>query len=137
LLYEEAGPRLGRKGPIVISGDSKYVSVPGGTGSGPLANHPAISIYGSYIYAVTDLLAPVIAIKTGAYPKTLAFDQIAARVYGQNKKSQLIVFDANGAKEREFTFGSGDDEVRQILVHPEGRKVLILTERSLVWIKLN
>ncbi len=45
-----------------------------------------------------------------------------------------MVFSLTGEKEKEYSLSGGD--VRQILVHPKGRKVVILTTTTLFFVEL-
>ncbi|MBI2901238.1 MAG: trypsin-like peptidase domain-containing protein [Planctomycetes bacterium] len=137
LTYEEMGPRIGQNPwRIEISADSKYVCLPSGGGNYNVSDHPKIGSYGTYIYKVTDLLMPVISISSGAYPRTLAFDKDAGRLYAQSHECQLITFTVKGLKEKEYPLTGRGDTVRQFLLAPGGSKLLVLTDSHLTWVEL-
>ncbi len=135
LRYEEMGPRIGQNGRrIEVSSDSKYVCLPSGGGNYNVKDHPQIGSYGTYIYKVTDLLRPVISLSSGAYPTSMGFDKAARLLYTQNHSNQLITFSVTGVKQKEYSWKGGS--TRQILVHPDGYKLFVLTESGIFWVEL-
>jgi hypothetical protein len=134
VLAEQATPALGGNAPgIEVSND--YVALPCGAGNSKgLPNHPNISGYSTYVYAVSDLTRPVAVVAAGAYPRALAFDAASGTIYAQNADNQLMLFTLTGEKEKEYSLGGGD--VKQILVHPKGRKAVILTHEALFFVEL-
>jgi hypothetical protein len=136
LVYEEMGPRIGQNPQrIEISPDSKYVALPSGGGNYNISDHPQIGSYGTYVYRVSDLQMPIMSISSGAYPRTLQFDRQAGLVYAENHERCLITFTPKGLKEKEYQI-EGSGEPRQFLVHPQGKKLLILSEPGLFWVEL-
>jgi hypothetical protein len=138
LIYEEAGPRLA-DGPrrIVISPDSKYICLPtaGGNTQG-LHGHPYIGLHGTYVYKINDIINPVASFVSGECPGVIGFDKKGIMVYAHNFKHQLITFSPDGKKMKEYQLTHRGDTVRHFLVHPSGKKLLILTEQSLLWVIL-
>jgi hypothetical protein len=134
LIYEEYGPDLGH-GRVEISGDSDYVALAGGSGNGHLVDHPRIG-NGTFVYSISNLSQPILGISTGSIPRVFAFDQAAHKLYTQNYENQLLVFTSEGLKEREYPLSKRGDEVRQILVHPRGKQMLVLTDTQLFWVQL-
>ena len=63
-------------------------------------------------------------------PHAIGFDLKAGLIYAENLNRQLIVFDAQGNKLNEFRLGKlaggPSRTVRQFLVHPDGRKLVVL-----------
>jgi hypothetical protein len=112
-----------------VSSDSKYVCLPSGGGNYGTAG------YCTFIYSVSDLTRPQITIGSGAYPRQVGFDPKAGLVYAQNHEKQLLIFDPLGVRLKEFTLGPTGD-VKQFLVHPDGRKVLILTDKKLYYVQI-
>jgi S1-C subfamily serine protease len=137
LKFEEASQRIiqGRFDGLCISGDGAFVCAPSGGGNYPgLRNHPQVGTYSTYIYPVQNLNKPAFAIHQGAYPVAVGFDAKAGLVYTQNHERQLIVFTNKGIKLKEYQLYCG--EPRQYLVHPQGRKVLMLTNSELLLVTL-
>jgi DNA-binding beta-propeller fold protein YncE len=125
LLLEESSARIAQNGQgIDVSPDSKYVCLPSGGG-----NYGAGS-YSTFIYRVNDLARPQISLASGAYPRAVGFDPKGGYVYAQNHQHQLIIFNPAGIKLKEQKLGQSSD-VKQFLVHPEGRKLLVLTDDKL------
>ena len=136
LSYEELGPRLGSPQRIEISNDSRYVALVGGGGNRKLKDHPGLDGYGTYVYKTTNLLQPVIAIKSGPYPTAIAFDKAAERLYTANFERQLMSFSPRGVKQKEYQLTKRGDRTLQILVHPKGNRLLVLTQQALLWVEL-
>jgi hypothetical protein len=77
------------------------------------------------------------AVKSGAYPQTLAFDKVAARLYAQNYDTPLMVFTPAGIKEMEYKIPSvKGGEVRQILPHPAGHRALVIAGDRVMWVEM-
>jgi hypothetical protein len=130
LTVDKTSSRIAQNGQSVcMSHDSKYVCLPSGGGNYGTAG------YSTFIYSVMDLTRPQITIGSGAYPRQVGFDPKAGLVYAQNHEKQLLIFDPLGVRLKEFTLGPTGD-VKQFLVHPDGRKVLILTEKKLYYVQI-
>jgi S1-C subfamily serine protease len=138
LVHEQSGPRVAPGGVrIEISPDSKYVCLPtGGGNSRDVPDHPKVGPYATYVYAVTDLRKPAFVLEQGAHPRAVGFDPKAKQVYGQNLDKQLLVFGETGGRRREYALGPRGEETWQILVHPEGRRLLIRTDRKVYSVEL-
>ena len=128
LTFEEVSPRIaqGRWQDICVSPDSKYVCFPSGGGNYGVN-------YGTYIYPVENIQAAALTIQTGAYPQVFGFDPKGGYLYGQGEK-QLMIFDAEGVKRKEAQMDSPG--VRQFLVHPRGRRLLLLTDTKLFYVEV-
>jgi S1-C subfamily serine protease len=140
LKFEEAGQRIaqGRVVNIQVSADSAFVCLPCGGGNYNqlgLKDHPEVGTYSTYVYPVTNLNKPAFTLAQGPYPMAVGFDPKAGLVYGQNLDHQLIVFGGAGVKLKEYQLNNGR-EVRQFLVHPAGRKLLVLTDAKLSYVEL-
>jgi hypothetical protein len=117
---------------IAVSPDSKWVCMPSGGGNG-LGGPGAQKLprYHTVIYAVKALGVPAVVIAQGAYPRTAAFDPRTGKIYAQNMERQLLVFNAQGKREREMALGGRGEDTAQILPHPEGGRLLVLTSARL------
>ena len=131
LIYEEVGPPIGKNPQrIEVSDDSAYVSMPSGGGNTERG-------YTTTIYPVGDLSNPVISITSGAYPQAVGFDRVAAKLYTQDFGHQLLIFNPGGTQEKAYKLASGGIiDVKQILPHPTGHRVLLLLNSSLFWVAL-
>jgi DNA-binding beta-propeller fold protein YncE len=133
LIYEQSSARIGANPQrIDISFDSQYVAMPSSGGNG----HNGKTIYTTHVYRVNDLTRPAMILASGAYPKSVTFDKAAGRIYTQNAAWQLVVFTPSGQLEKSYKIlprGVGAD-VPQVLAHPLGHKVLILTSQRLLWL---
>ena len=113
----------GVRGEFVISPDGEFIWV---CAAGP--NNAA-----SMVYPVKDLKRPALALRaTSTNAVVFGFDLKASLVYGASWGSQLIVMDGEGAKLKEFSFLAPGQQLgpqsKQFLVHPEGKKLLILCQ---------
>jgi hypothetical protein len=124
---------------LQLSPDGKFVCLPSGGGNRPgLKGHPEVGTYTTYVYPVATLNKPAFVLESGAYPTAVGFDPAAKLVYAQNADFLLIAFSATGVKKKEFGIDTGERpvSVRQLLPHPDGGKLLVLTGRRLVWVEL-
>jgi len=131
LVYEQSSPRIAQNGQCIeLSPDSKYVCLPSGGG-----NYGASPSYSTFIYSVKNIETAALTIPGGAYPRAMGFDPKRGTIYAQNHGSSLIIFTDKGIKQKEYAI-PGAGEVRQILSHPDGGKVLLLTNQlNLVTLK--
>ncbi len=146
LVYDELGPEIGQNPQrIEMSSDGSYVALTDGGGNAVAEGHPNLGPYTTYVYKVTDLSKPVISVKSGAYPRALGFDKVAARLYAHNRTSTLMVFAPSGVNQKEYNLlaplrGGRDtgrgSQVNQILAHPDGSRALVLSESTLYWVTL-
>ena len=125
LRLQEAGPRIIQGAYLGLSVGADYVAAPSGGGNyGIGADRPG---YGTFVFAHGDLKKPVLSLKSGAYPQAVGFDPAAGLFYAHNSSSQLIVFNKEGIKLKEYAIGQERlTRVGQFLVHPTGGKVLIV-----------
>ena len=63
-------------------------------------------------------------------PRALAFDPKGRYIYAHNFQNPLILFTTKGIKLKEYAI-PGAGEVKQILPHPQGGKLLLLTGHRL------
>jgi hypothetical protein len=135
---EEVGPRIAQNPHSVsFSPESKYVCLPSGGGnSGNNPGHPKVPSYSTFIYAVTNLKAPVAAIHQGGYPRCVAIDTKAGKIYSQNSAHQLLIFSAKGELQQQLEFAPRDEGTVQILLHPDGSRLMVLTPVSLYCVAL-
>ena len=118
LSYEESVGRVPARGRLEISPDSLYVTVGG-----------------SAVFRVTDLETPAVALGAGSHPQGLSFDPASGRILAYDRDGHLIVFSASGEKIEEYALTERWRGLRQILPHPKGRGVLLLTEDQLLWVE--
>jgi hypothetical protein len=135
LTFEEAGPRIiqGRFNNICVG--EEYVAAPAGGGNYGIDNLKAA--YATYLFAPGNLKTPALTLPSGAYPMAVGFDKSAGLFYAQNSEKQLIIFDKDANKLKEYSLAPGRGiDVRQFLVHPDGRKVLVLTPKELFAVEI-
>ncbi len=136
LSLEEIGPPIGRGGQVVVSPDSKYVTVAAVGQHQPIADHPEARLP-LYVYRVTDFSLPVVllSVAEGLSPKqgsvawpTLAFDPRKRQLLSGGINRPLAVFDSVGERTREYEFVGSllrDAQPNRIEVHPAGGKYLV------------
>ena len=82
-----------------------------------------------------DDLKPAMALYAGAYPQTVAVNPATGRFYTQNADHPLIVFSATGELENAYRW-MNVGETHRLVVHPQGKKLLAISERRIVWVEL-
>jgi hypothetical protein len=135
LRLEETGPKVMSDGPpMSLSPDSQYVAVSASSRDGVPAGHVRLGGQGgAYVYAVGNLSKPVLTLQGAGWYGQVGFDFPARRLYatGSNK---LLTFAPSGSRQKEYEDRSAST-VRQFLVHPAGRKVLVLGTREVAWVE--
>ncbi len=129
LKFDEASQRIaqGRLEGVDVSLDSSHVCIPSGGGNYGGKGLPNVGSYCTYIFPVGDLAKPDAVLRQGPYPEAVGFDPKAGLIYGHNFEKSLIVFSDSGAKQKEYDLGAGG--VKQLLVHPDGRKLLVMGDK--------
>jgi DNA-directed RNA polymerase subunit RPC12/RpoP len=133
-LDEQSGG-MGNGYRIQVSPDSKYVCVPS-PGGNP---NPANKAYATLIFPTTSVRQSECVLEQGGHPHTAAFDPAAGLIYANNDDYSLLVFTMGGVKKKEYkvgeNLGSGNP-VRQYLVHPTGKKLLLLGGGKMYHVKV-
>ncbi len=122
LSYEEAGLFGNGRDTIELSPDSQYVAAGAST-----------------ILDMKDFSKPVVSISTELPDRVLAFDPVAGYIYSNDRDFHLVVFDSKGARIKDYLSSKDiedESKVRQILVHPEGHRAVLLTHRMIYWVEL-
>ncbi len=129
---EQVGSSITRGGNCefraVVSPDGKWVSLPVSIGNepGPVTQ----------IYAVKDLTIPVLRVKHEGPAQSLAWDPPAERIYTQTDYHPLVVFNYQGSKLKEYKFHRENETALAYLVHPEGRRVVIIGQRGFYYVDM-
>jgi len=116
---------------IAISPDGYYVSLLTTFGGG--------QSNGTNIYKITNLSRPEIVIRSIPGPTSLAFDLKAGLIFADHPQHPLIFFHPNGTRLKEYSLASPARQggrTRQFLVHPDGGKLLVLTDSKIVLVTL-
>jgi S1-C subfamily serine protease len=135
LLHEQSGPPIvqGRAGECALSADSRYICLPSTDGNRRgLVQHPKVGPFATYVYRVTDLGHPAFALEQGASPSAVAFDFRGGYVPAGDATGNLILFNLAGVKRKEYHLGG---EIRQIVPHAAGRKLLVLAGGKLLMVE--
>jgi S1-C subfamily serine protease len=119
---------------LSISADGEYVAAPcGGIGNRLLGSGPVtrskVGANANYVFGPGKMQTPQWVLGQGEAPQAIGFDLQSGLIYGFNWRGKIVLFDIDGARIKEFTFSNQSDspsKVRQILVHPDGRKLVIL-----------
>lgn len=91
------------------------------------------------VFTIADFSKPVIKGPTAPSPRreVLAFDRLGQKLYaGGSDRPTLWTINAEGQLEKEFFLGNGAGDSMQILVHPDGGELLLLTDRKLYRLEL-
>jgi hypothetical protein len=135
VLYEQTGPAVAvHPAAPCVSPDGKYACLPCAAGNTSLAALP-VPAGATYVFEVADLSRPAFALQPGTGPACVGFDPAAGALYGQDQDNQLITCDARGVPRRRYSLENAG-AVKQFLVHPEGRRLLILTDAGLFHARL-
>jgi hypothetical protein len=131
IALAERGQRLhaGPTYPITVSADSAYVAQPCGAG-----NTEAGKSYATVI--LTANLQRQCVLDIGPYPGPLGFDVVNHLIDTETPGGKLTVFDlGSGVRKKEYPkFGQGD--ARQYLVHPTGKRFVVLRRQALAYVEL-
>ncbi|MCE9582565.1 MAG: hypothetical protein K8T20_08740, partial [Planctomycetes bacterium] len=137
LAYEESGERIGGSQRIEISADSRFVALPAGA-TAATKNRAGVTPYATDLFRIGDLGTPVSTVDFGGFAAAVAWEKGTGRLYAQNSSRNLIVCDAKGTKQAEYVVpGIQARMTRELLPHPEGRRVLVRTEDGLFWFDLD
>ncbi len=115
---------------VCVSPDSRFVCQPAGGG-----NPDAGGSYRTIVFPIDTFSKKECILEPGAYPKPVGWDPAAGVLYTGNGGTGLIVFSATGIKKKEYKIGKSTMQ-RQYLAHPEGSKVLVLTQDKLLFAEL-
>lgn len=122
------GPHF-RDGEVCVSPDGKLVCLTGGNENN-VPGHPAVSGKVTYVYRSDNLRQPVTALE-GADQAPVAFDPPAKLIYTRPwGLRDLLVYHYTGGKAGEYDIDRGAN-ARALLPHPDGGKLLLLTDRKL------
>jgi DNA-binding beta-propeller fold protein YncE len=129
LHYEQSSPRIAQNGQAIeVSPDGKWVALPSGGG-----NYGATPSYSTFVYSVTDLSNPALTINGGAFPRAVGFDPKRGYIYANNHTNPLMIFTSKGQKLKECTL-PGTGNAREFVPHPDGGKLLLLTDMKLYYV---
>jgi hypothetical protein len=113
---------------IQLSPDGKWVVMPTSVGNEPGGI--------THVFATDNLNAPKLSLKGGFPAWAVGFDTVAGRILAQDDTSPLIVHDANGNKLKSYRFHRENEDASVYLVHPDGRRVIILAQRGLYYVEM-
>lgn len=132
VFVEEASPSMidGRFEGICLAGDGKYVAAPCWPGNSKLPEEATQRAHRTYLFNTSTFKAPALTLQHDGPPMAVAFDISRGYIYSHDHQKHLVIFDSKGAKVKAVRLDGKTNmtSVRQILVHPEGRKLLILND---------
>lgn len=135
----EAGPTIagGDNGQIVVSPDGRYVAWMHPSGNTPDASFAIKPAAGAatFVFDVNDIKKPVAALVHGPRPVSLAFDNRGQAFVGTSGSRLLLFAAPQPGKELKPTKEIHLDEygkIRQIVAHPDGDKLIVLTEKDML-----
>lgn len=132
LQFEENGPDLTRGGnsrhELQLSHDSQWVSLPS------MIGNEAGGI--THIYSVTNLGFPSLRLKQGPTAQVVGFDPAAGLIYAQEEGIPLVIHTAKGDRGKAYKLHPQGENGQHFLVHPDGRKLLVLADRGLYYVEV-
>jgi hypothetical protein len=127
--FEQSSPRIaqGRVDVgIQVSPDSKFVTLPSYAG-----NYGAGRYGNLFVYPVQNIERPEVTLEfEGPSAMAVSADPASGKFYAGG----LLVFDKDGKREKEYKLDAG--EVKQMLVHPRGGKLLLLGTDKFLLVEL-
>lgn len=141
LVFEESSPRIAllSDARFSFSDDSKFVVLTTQDGNKRPQkpdDYPQEIEDHIYLYRTTDLKYPALVLDVGRAPSdppVMTVDPSSGEIYSNCYGKQLVVFDAKGGRKNDYQLNpeSISDNTRQILVHPSGGRMLVLTRDQL------
>jgi hypothetical protein len=127
--FEQSSPRIAQGRVdigIQVSSDSRFVTLPSYAG-----NYGAGRYGNIFIYPTENIERAEATLEFGG-PSGMAIsaDPVSGKFYAQG----LLVFDKEGKREKEYQLGAGD--IKQMLVHPQGGKLLLLGAGKFLLVEL-
>ena len=117
--FEQSSPRIAQGRVdigIQVSPDSKFVTLPSYAG-----NYGAARYGNVFVYPVENIERAEATLEfDGPGATAISADPASGRFYAGG----LLVFDKDGKREKEYKLDAG--EIKQLLVHPQGGKLLLL-----------
>ncbi len=137
LTLEERSPNFVNIHPvkkILFSPGGAYVCLPSGGGNA-LAGFPGHKKASVYLFRCNDLRLPVGVIPRGEFFHVYGLDDKAKQAYTYQNPN-LRVYDLQGNKKGEFRLGEAGQSISEIVVHPDGHKLLLLIHQGLYYVEL-
>jgi hypothetical protein len=130
VILEQSSPGItnGATRELHVSIDSTWICLPTGGGNEPQ--------YSTQVYALANLTKPALVFKQGAFPQAVGFDPVAKKIFAQDSGVPLKLFGYDGQPGKTYQFETQGESAHQFLVHPEGRKLLILGDRHLYYVEI-
>lgn len=94
---------------------------------------------GRWVFRVDDLLEPLLPDGNGGRENVrpyLGFDPSAKLLFAHTDRHALVVCNLDGTKIKDYLPHLARGETRQFLVFPEGRKLLVRTQRQVFFVEL-
>jgi hypothetical protein len=125
LRFEEGSPRMitGQVVDIQTSPDSKLVCVPSTAAK-------------TIIFPIDSFQKQECVLDLGGNSQAVGFDLAAKYLYSQNHPKDFIICTMTGIKKQEYSVQPGRHATLQNLVHPEGCKVIMLTNTKAYYLEV-
>ena len=66
----------------------------------------------------------------------MAFDRERGRLYASDQSHALRTFDSLGVAVKSYSLTKEGDRPRQVLAHPQGGRLLILSDGAFLWVEV-
>lgn len=132
LIFQQSSMALERLGDaITISPDLQHVWLPGRT----LGATPEDSR--SYLFGINNQANAALTLPTSQFAYAVAREPQTGLIYSHDANKALIIYLANGVRQAEFDLpGIQPTTVREIVMMPRGRELLIRTLDAVAHVKL-
>lgn len=141
LVLEECGPIIAdSSSAVAMSPDGRYVTLLNPRGHRLPSDHPPLSNV-MFIYKVSNLQKPWAALRLSGERQALgvrqhlAFDRVARQLYLVDQKD-FTVFNSMGVKTRALPLLDGNGTASDVLVHPGGLKLAVVSTSGVCWIEM-
>jgi hypothetical protein len=127
--FDQSSPRIAQGRVdigVQVSPDSKFVTLPSYAG-----NYGAGKYGNVFVYPVENIERAEVTLEfDGPSGMAISADPASGKFYAKG----LLVFDKEGKREKEYKLDAGD--VKQMLVHPQGGKLLLLGTGKFLLVEL-
>ena len=132
LTWEEQGIETREGFGQRLSNGGKYIIVQQDAPADPMIS---TSQRQQAVYPVSNLQQPVATFPPAMIGSVFGYDEVAQRYVGARRGQQFTIFGKDGKPLRSYVVTTKDDDVRQMFIHPDGYRYLVVTESGIIWVE--